>query len=106
MGAAENPGKAPNAVTQVTLSDTPYPDGYPRDINRELWARTYYLPQSAWVRIDVTNAPLPFHYHYPWYAERPDINWQFVGPNAGKWGHIVSELMAGRHPLGPLGRML
>jgi hypothetical protein len=105
MGAAENPAQAPNAVHYVILLGN-YPDGRWRDFQRDLWAATFFLPPGALVRVNVSRVPWAFAYDYPWFRNRPDISWQFVGRNANTWGFLAAELFAGRHPLGPLGRMV
>ena len=97
-----NPAHRPSAVTLVRLLEK-YPDGRWRDFQHDLWAETDHLPPGALVRVDVSEIPWAFAHDYPWYRNRPDISWQFVGRNAPLWAWITGHLMAGRHPLGPLG---
>jgi len=96
------------AVTMVYLSETRCPDTgeYVRTAHWNLWAETFFLPQGAYVRVDVSRTRYPYEYHYEWYHHRPDINWQFIGKGSHTWAKIAQVLANGRIPLGPLEPLL
>jgi hypothetical protein len=95
----------PVGITNVTLNAN-NPDRTWRNVHRDLWAATYFLPHGALVRVDTTAAPYPYATYYEWFYFRPDISWQFVGAHSRTWAFIASELTAGRGPMGPLAGVL
>lgn len=96
------------AVYTVQLTETRNPETgcYVRTAHWNLWKETFFLPTGAYVRVDVSRTRFPFEHYYEWFQQRPDINWQFTGKGSQTWAFILRELTNGRHPLGPLEKLL